>query len=388
MCLSLSTTAYSDTGYLSNLLAAGIYDASYGHLAGGKVYVYEAGTTTTDDLYTDVDMTTAADVPIVLDGDGRVKVYGNGSYKLVITNKYGQSVVTIDNYELKSVLDFITDNIDPFGATLYQSTIVASSTTTDTLTSGIINATTLTVNASTTLNGDTIMASVTISSLSATLSSTLDADDNFINNVATPTLNTHAVNKGYLTATGIASESMSLYTTAGAATFTCPLGITKVYVTLVGAGGGGGGWGNAGNFAGEAGFPGQAFRTEYATTPETDYAISIGSGGAAGSDTGSGGAGSDGTIGNDTTFGTLTAKGGRGGMAAGIAADCIDGVKNSMSFPKPALGGYPYYTSYHTSNQYIRGCGGMGGNIATYTNLEVLSYSAGPGLSGMVVVEW
>jgi hypothetical protein len=78
-----------------DFLLAGILDSGI-PLASGKVYTYEAGTTTAKTCWTDKDKTTAAANPIVLDADGRAEVYADGCYKFIIKTS---ADVTVDTYD-------------------------------------------------------------------------------------------------------------------------------------------------------------------------------------------------------------------------------------------------------------------------------------------------
>lgn len=81
------------------LLMAGFTDESGEPLAGGKVYSYEAGTSTAKTLYTDLGQTTAATNPVVLDAQGRALVFGEGAYKFVIKDADDVTLYTWDNLQ-------------------------------------------------------------------------------------------------------------------------------------------------------------------------------------------------------------------------------------------------------------------------------------------------
>ena len=69
-------------------------------LAGGKVYTYEAGTSTPAALYIDRDTDEGeATNPVILDAYGRAEVYGNGVYKFVVTDADDVTVIEMDNLE-------------------------------------------------------------------------------------------------------------------------------------------------------------------------------------------------------------------------------------------------------------------------------------------------
>jgi hypothetical protein len=66
--------------------------------AGGKIYTYEAGTTTPKDTYSDYDGLVPHANPIILDSAGRATIrLGEGAYKFVVTNAADAAVWTQDN---------------------------------------------------------------------------------------------------------------------------------------------------------------------------------------------------------------------------------------------------------------------------------------------------
>lgn len=80
-----------------DILLAGIRDTSDRVLNGGKVYSYEAGTTTSKALYSAQDKSAVASNPVTLDSNGKALVYADGSYKFIITTSAGATVYTHDN---------------------------------------------------------------------------------------------------------------------------------------------------------------------------------------------------------------------------------------------------------------------------------------------------
>lgn len=87
-------------------------------LAGGKVYTYEAGTSTPANLYIDRDTTEgSATNPVILDAYGRAEVFGNGVYKFVVTDADDVTVIEMDNLEYYAVISdtaipALTANLD------------------------------------------------------------------------------------------------------------------------------------------------------------------------------------------------------------------------------------------------------------------------------------
>lgn len=91
-------------------LWSGLLDNSGEMLAGGKVYSYEAGTTTPKTLYTDSACTTPAGVSSVLtlDAYGRARVFGTGAYKFVVKTSAEVELYTFDNLYYYEVANFGT----------------------------------------------------------------------------------------------------------------------------------------------------------------------------------------------------------------------------------------------------------------------------------------
>ncbi len=79
------------------LLLAGFTDSSGSPLNAGKIYTYEAGTTTPKDTYQDEDASTTHANPIILDSQGRKQAYGTGFYKFVIKDSSDNTLYTFDN---------------------------------------------------------------------------------------------------------------------------------------------------------------------------------------------------------------------------------------------------------------------------------------------------
>lgn len=92
--------------------ATQFFDNNGNILAGGKLYSYEAGTTTPKTTYTSVAGTVANTNPIILDSSGRISgevwLTSGASYKFAMTDSVGNSIGTWDNI----------DGINGFAATL------------------------------------------------------------------------------------------------------------------------------------------------------------------------------------------------------------------------------------------------------------------------------
>ena len=76
-----------------------LVDSDGNPVAGGKVFVYDAGTTNAKDVFTDNALTVAAANPIIADGGGYIepRYVGTGDYKLVITDANDVTIKTADN---------------------------------------------------------------------------------------------------------------------------------------------------------------------------------------------------------------------------------------------------------------------------------------------------
>ena len=74
-----------------------VFDADGAPLAGGKLFFYEAGTTTPKDTYTDSGAGTSNANPVILDAEGAAQVWGNGTYKVVIKDSADATLSTVDD---------------------------------------------------------------------------------------------------------------------------------------------------------------------------------------------------------------------------------------------------------------------------------------------------
>lgn len=76
------------------------FDNNGDPLAGGKVYFYEAGTTTPKDTYTTQAGTIANANPVILDSAGRASIWGTGTYKEVVRTSADVLISTKDSVTL------------------------------------------------------------------------------------------------------------------------------------------------------------------------------------------------------------------------------------------------------------------------------------------------
>ena len=81
------------------LLLSGVRDTSGNVLSAGKVWTYDAGTTTPRTTWTAFDKSSSAANPIILDSAGRAQVYADGAYKFVIKDSADNTLYTYDNLE-------------------------------------------------------------------------------------------------------------------------------------------------------------------------------------------------------------------------------------------------------------------------------------------------
>lgn len=85
------------------------FDDAGDPLAGGKLYSYEAGTTTPKATYTTAAGSTPNANPVVLDSAGRATVFLDGSYKFILTDADDNTIEETDNvtaFSSGGVVDF------------------------------------------------------------------------------------------------------------------------------------------------------------------------------------------------------------------------------------------------------------------------------------------
>lgn len=178
---------------------------------------------------------------------------------------------------------------------------------------------------------------------------------------------------------------------ASSGNWTCPAGVQKVLVAVIG--GGGGGESNVVNsragYNGGAGGYGVGILT---VTPSTSYTVTVGAGGAGGS----GPNGVNGTAGGTSTFETISATGGAGGASSdGAAGSCSSAdatlrksnvslaipflVNGADSSRGPAAG--TAAVAWAVTADFSPGAQGMGGaqNIST-------SFAGSGGVGGAVLL--
>lgn len=212
--------------------------------------------------------------------------------------------------------------------------------------------------------------------------------------------------------------------------FTVPDGVTTIYLTGCAAGGGGasgatnnggqsslvGGGGGGGGGAGQS-----IIKQAYSVTPGQTLTITIGSGGS-GAQAPTAGGGYNGNAGGNTSVsGLVTLTGGTGGYAGGVVTNNSAGGGGAggyggEGYPAGASGADGNYagngeagassmfggggggsraiksnpTDSHLLGQpaYGYGAGGGGSGGAYGTGSALVSYSAGNGAPGLMIVEW
>lgn len=138
-------------------------------------------------------------------------------------------------------------------------------------------------------------------------------------------------------------------------TFVAPVGVTTVYLTVVGGGGGGGGTNNVSSGGGGGG--GAVVNYAYTVVPGNSYSVTVGAGGAGGASGGS----NTGTNGGDSVFdstgGAILGPGGIGGGGSGGNGGA-GGAANLNASASVATGGGP-------SGGYVSVSGGNGAKGVT-----------------------
>lgn len=346
-------------------LMSGLTDPSTGDpLSGGLVYTYVAGTTINKTTWTNASKTTTAPNPITLDAYGRYLAFGDGKYKFVVKTSAGTTLYTWDSLEYNSVSTLASDTSNPHGASISQSILF-------------------------------------VEDLYATAGANLNMDGYKVTALGTGTANQDAVNVGQMNATltaAIASISIAhgrqIFTSIGS--WTCPAGVSTVYVT--GAAGGGGGavasYTATFVYTGGGGGSGDATRTVALTVVASQvYSILIGAGGAQGAVGSATSIASGGTTlltlagGYPGTYDFGGLAGGNYGAAGapGIAAAATD----SQWLPGGVGGGNVAGGVGGQGDTALGGGGGIfgGGGVGGLINATTAG-AGGAGGSGFILLEW
>lgn len=154
-------------------------DADGNPLVGGKVYTYEAGTSTPLETYTDYGGATPNANPVILNSRGEASIwFGSASYKIILKTSADVLIWTADNITAVTPIIYGTGvtaalaiNIGTAGSVLIRNSSIAGSTGTLSSTLGVTGATTLLSTLAVT--GATTLSSTLSVTGATTLSSTL-----------------------------------------------------------------------------------------------------------------------------------------------------------------------------------------------------------------------
>jgi hypothetical protein len=261
-------------------------------LVGGKLYTYEAGTTTPLVTYTNYLGTTPNSNPVILDSRGEASVWlGNGTrYKFVLKDANNVEIWT---------QDYLIAGVGADGSGAYGTWPISISG----------NAATAT-NATHATSADSATYATTAGSVSGGAVSSINGAGLYgfsltggpITSSGTLTVTppapgaagNHLVSNGtnWVSQATSAAGTQNFQWFFSSGTFTVPAGASQIYVLLWG-----GGAGNAGGGTGGSGGSAQGI---YTVTPGTSYTVTIGSGGI-GKNPGAG----TGTDGGTSSFGSL-----------------------------------------------------------------------------------
>jgi len=213
---------------------------------------------------------------------------------------------------------------------------------------------------------------------------------------------------------GSSIPNMSVFSTAGSQTFTIPSGVSKIKVTVVGAGGGGRGAAQPGS--GQEGFGhggaggGTTFKTLTGLTPGATLSVIIGAGGAGSTGPNLGVTGGTSSVSSGTqTISTISATGGIGGQGAwyadvnggvsiGNAAEGGIGTGGDLNI-RGGAGGFAYEAGAGAGGSSHFGGGGVLKLVSYVESYTPPTYGGGgaggiyqgngrPGASGLVIFEY
>jgi len=159
---------------------------------------------------------------------------------------------------------------------------------------------------------------------------------------------------------------------ASSGNWTCPAGVQKVLVTVVGGGGGGRGSAGAAGF-GQPGGSGGYGSGVLTVTPGTVYTVTVGAGGNGGA------VNTAGSAGGTSTFETISATGGAGGTTSGSTSSAASGSCSSADATlrkSDAYSSYPFLLNGVTTQRvYTAGTAAVAWSITS-------AFNAGAGGAG------
>lgn len=416
-------------------------------LAGGKIYTYEAETTTPLVTYQDWNQSAENTNPVILDAAGRADIWlgDSSSYKIVVADANDVVLYTVDHVEsanypfidLLALLASTASAAEGAGLIGYNPVLNYSINTVgsqlQSIAIDITNLQNSIVNVSGDLSSELLVYTTTGSGTAYNLTPNVAAASYATNQAfrvkfhansgVNPTLNVSGLGPKQLmsyTSNGVktpatiylgtvayvlydgtdmivpvitpASGTHGILKITSSGTFTVPDDVYSIKVTVVGGGGGSsGGWSAPDQFWGGGGGGGAASAISYiATTPGTVYSVVIGAGGIGQPQ------GVTGSPGGTTTFGSTlaTASGGMGGTGPSFQGG-EGGAGGSSGNDVLFVGGPGGGGSYtQVASLGIYGMGGVAsmysgayGRGGAYGGTGLLA-SPGSGTPGVCVVEW
>lgn len=175
---------------------------------------------------------------------------------------------------------------------------------------------------------------------------------------------------------------VSIVVLTSGTSWTCPAGVTKAVITVVGGCGGGGGLCTTYGYTGGAGGGGGAARSVIPLSSGTSYSYVIGAGGTAGTN---GTYPIAGNAGGTSTWGTLSATGGRGGEASTSPFN-LGGAGGSASGGQLNVAGGNGESGHGTNMAFCSGMSGFGLSRGGSSG-NVSGYTSGAGDAGRIILE-
>lgn len=314
------------------------FDSNGDPLVGGKIYTYQAGTSTPLDTYTDQGAGTPNSNPVVLDANGEASIWmvTTSSYKFVIKSSADVTLNTIDNVNAgldngevttAKIADSAVTTAKINDGAVTQAKLATKTVSTQALTNASVTSTTAAAYTGTltfTATGRPVVVGLRgekNGSAEAMFKISAPAGTEAVGVLEIFRDSTRLSTQKFGVKTSTISQA---FTSTG--TYTVPAGVTELWVEKAcGGGGGGGSNGTSVNAAG--GGSGSLVRwTRIPVTPADTLAVTIGAGGTAGDiNGGDGAAGGDTYITTNNGSGSVIfrVKGGRGGKQNG---DAVDGI--------------------------------------------------------------